>query len=174
MGDPMADKPTKLIKPDNLSRPAGAGGVIEINGEQFIIPAFTLRDLGTVENHLLAIRRRSIIRLAEDGYSESPADVRKEMRALAWREANDLTALGPDQCLAWMDTLEGMAFTTYLLVQKNYPGKFTLEQMNELVYQLAESGAEELASTLKQVAGVDQAGETTSSPPPVTGKTASQ
>jgi hypothetical protein len=157
-------------KPDNLSRPVGAGGVIELNGEKLIIPAFTLRDLGTVENHLLQVRRRSIIKLAEDAYADSPPDVRKEMRQQAWQEANKLTAIGPDECLKWMDTLEGVAFTTGLLVQKGHPGKFTYEQVKSFVYGLAESGAEELADTLKQVAGVDPAGETISSPPSETGK----
>lgn len=177
---------------DALARATAAGVPVEFDGQTLLLDPLRLQDIGTIEQHLLKGRPnlltqaaqagREINRLAREEIEEIPADdpkreekareIKEEaraqidsMQAKAVAEARKVNKATPEELGNFLDSPEGLGFCLWLVFNRRYPGKFTLERINEIVTDIGDEALANLMQARDQAAGVDHLGNSTGPTP---------
>ncbi len=155
---------------DGLGRAMGAGVPINFGGETLILDPLTLKDLGVIEQHLLRSRRTSLDvgrEQVQEIWADKalPAELKTELCKAAVQHAQDearkQNTVSREDIVRWLDSSEGLGFTLWLLINKRQPGKYSLEQVRDIVGKLDEDGVRELLKARDQASGIDELGNST-------------
>lgn len=162
---------------DGLSRAAGSGVPIRFNGEMLIIPAMTYRDIGTIEQYLLS-GRPSPIESAKQvmlGLGEMlDAETREKLIERAYQDGKKMNTVSEDEFNTFLNSRQGTAFIIWVLLDKQYPKRFKLEDIQEVIMQMVKADFEALKRAQEQAAGMDDLGNSTGPVPTVAGPEQSQ
>lgn len=113
---------------DGISRPIGAAIDIELDGETIVLEPLRLRDLGTIENHLRA-KLPNVIALAAEAAKDLPAAQAEAIMDRAFIEARKIHNIPPEEVMAWIRTIDGFAYSIWLVVDRVYPSRFPLDRI---------------------------------------------
>ena len=151
---------------DGLSRPSGSGVPITVEGKTLYLAPLVLSDLGEMENHLLAEKQKrnpfAELRKELAGTPDMPDGDREFLLTLAYQDhkRKNFVALGEMQ--DWMDSREGMIYSLWICLRKNYPEDFkTLEQAAEFFDRVTEDQFEQFKQLRDVAAGLDELGNST-------------
>jgi hypothetical protein len=152
-----------------------------IDGKTYLIGPFDLGDFGSVEAYLIRKRRKERLQLISDMRGDLPEDLWREEWEKAKVEAQTITKIDPKEIGGWdeigedgktvvthhdgwLDTREGLAYTLWLMLERKYPGEFTLETLQTKITEMALTEFEELKIARDQTAGLDEAGKNSTGP----------
>lgn len=150
---------------DGISRPAGSGVPVTIDGRDVILEAFRLEDFGVVENHMRA-KLPNLIEMAAkaasvEGVSESLAD---KIIDKAFAEARKIHSIPPGEVLEFLNTPEGLALGVWICLERSYPGQFTMSNTFKYIQDLAEKKTvefNELKRKRDMISGLGDEGNST-------------
>ena len=132
-----------------------------MGGRDYLVEPLQLGDLGTIQNHL-ALKHHDLLGAAGRAAIGLPPDVQKMMIGEAVREHRRTSEVTIDDCLAWAtNTLDGLAFTFWLLIEKKYPGALTADRMRALLVAMSLPELQQMSRKLATAGGVDQVGNST-------------
>ena len=160
---------------DGLNRAAGGGTTIIFKGETLILGPLTLEDFATIENHLLA-KRPNLLTLASKtaeelevaaraGDKEDPkyranlaAAIRRGEQIIdrAMARAERSAKVGPDEVGEWLDTRDGAAFTLWVMLGKTNPGRFKLDEIQEVLEHATPAEMEDVIRRRDQAANLPE------------------
>jgi len=149
---------------DGLSRASGAGATVDWNGKSYRVGSFGLEDWGAVEAHLIRLKRKQKMQVVIDLRDDLPADLWNEKYQEARREAELISAITPEEVMAWVDTREGACFTLHLLLDRQYPGEFKLSDMLSFIHKMKDTEFDSMLLARDQAAGLDTPGNSTGQP----------
>jgi hypothetical protein len=142
---------------NGLCRASGAPATITLGCEVLRLPPLTLEDLGTIEHHLIQVRRWEVLRTVHALRGALPADVWQSEWAAARERADKIRSLEEREVLAWLDSDAGFAFSLWLMLDKRYPGRFTPDGLFNLVSTLPPDELLRLRIARDQAAALDHA-----------------
>lgn len=145
---------------DGVARPSGAGVTITFGGETLILEALTLKDFGLIENHLLSQRQNPLL-VVRDVIGDLPPEMADKLLDKAYRDAKKMNEVAAEEVAEWIDTFNGMAFSLWLSLEKRYAGRFTLDNVLEIMEAISEEELEDLKNLRDQAAGLDELGNST-------------
>lgn len=145
---------------DGLARVAGGGVPIEFDGETLILPSLTLRDFATLEQHLLA-KRENPLDVVREKMAGLSLEVQKHLIDVAYADMRRNTTVSPEEVDAYMGTTEGLAFTIWLALSRGYPGRWTLEQIENKINDMDVKSVHKMLRARDQAAGIDELGNST-------------
>lgn len=145
-----------------LALPMGSDVTIKWQGDTYRLAPLTLRDFGTIEHELLKRKREQKLGITLALHGKIPDELFVQQLDKTREESEKLSVSDLD-VQGWMDAdREGVAFTLWLSLEKNYAGKFKLEEMTDvLVAQVSEEELMKLIAARDQVNGLDDAGKDT-------------
>lgn len=145
-----------------LALPMGSEGTIKWQGETYRLAPLALKDFGTIQIELLKRKRERKLNTVVSLCSKIPDHLFMEMLDKVRNECDGLT-INDHEVSRWMDgDREGICFTLWLSLEKNYPGKFKLDEMMAVMCdQISEEELLKLVATRDQVNGLDEAGKDT-------------
>jgi hypothetical protein len=169
---------------DGLARAVGAGVPITFDGIDMVLEPLTLKDFGVIEQYLLKEKRPNILTDAVRAAAAIPDDLPKSERErlsrqlleVAAHEASKFNRISADEVAAWLDTIEGVIFTVWLLLERRKPGEYSLADVAAKIEalggdktqgELSEQQAA-LRAARDQASGIDTMGNSTG---PVSKKT---
>ena len=134
---------------DGLGRAIGAGSAVALNGKTYLIEPLTLRDIGRIENRIVATRVYPIDTLLEMANKLSDPKVVEGQIELAVKELRkDRTAriVTVEEFDKWLVTGEGIVFSGWLCLRKNHSQFDTLEDALGL---FAKASSEEITAFVR-------------------------
>jgi hypothetical protein len=140
-----------------IARPSGGDATVMIRGRLRRLGAMTLRDWGTIENHLIQRRRRQILEPILDVFADMPAELWQEAWRAATNRADRIMAVPDEEVTEWINTQEGLAFTLWMLLEKRHPGLFEFEDLIDYVCRLPLGEVEFVRMARDQAATIDRA-----------------
>jgi len=156
---------------DGLARPSGAKMTFEMDGKTYILGPFTLSDFGTLENHVLRLKRKARLQMILDIRESMPDDLWQEEWEKAKADAARVTKVPEQEVVNFLDNKSGIAFTLFMMFEKNYPGEFTLRELEEKMMAMSDEAIEQLKMDRDQAINVDEASKNSTGPTfPVVGK----
>ncbi len=87
-------------------------------------------------------------------------------RALDAAKKNNTIA--QDEISGWIDSVAGLSFCLWLKLSQRYPGRFSLEDVSEIIGQYGEDQRAQLIKDRDQASGSDQLGNSTGPAPAAT------
>ena len=186
---------------DGLGRAIGAGVPVEFDGKTLIFEPMNYKDLGVVEQHMLAIQpsvkdlleearaqAREFIAMAAEERFKPPGDnvdverrefvsqnylaMAEKVMASALAAARKINFISRADVVAWIDSFEGLTFSYWLKFDQRYPGRFSLEKIQEIVQAMGETGFNKLCRVRDQASGFDELGNSTGPTSPQRAETA--
>lgn len=122
----------------------GASLPVNIDGEDVLLRPLELSDLGAVENELRTMRPNILKDATEAAQAIADASERAAFMDRAWKEARAAIVVTPEEVLRYItETLPGLALSTWLALDKHYPGRFTRKHVYDWLEQLAKENASE-------------------------------
>ena len=103
---------------DGLGRASGAPVVIQLGGSDYMMSALTLRDFGTIEQHLLTKRPNMLATVAE-AVKDMPPEMAKMLMDKAYDDMKKGNTIPATEVAEWVDTFEGMVFSVWLALKKS-------------------------------------------------------
>jgi len=85
----------------------------------------------------------------------------EKLMADARTEAMRKNKISPREVAAWIDTVEGLTFTLWMKLGKRYPGKYSLEQTQQIMQSMHDSDQDRLKKLRDQASGLDSLGNST-------------
>lgn len=156
---------------DDLSRAAGGGVPIKFKGEDIILPPITMETVATVKQHLLRQRKPAQVVLREHiealGDLATPELIEK-MVADSMKAGRELNIVTDAELAQYIDTVDGVGMTLWVAFEEKYPGRFTKQEVMEVITQMAEKKPEEykdLVDARDQAAAWDERGNSTGPTP---------
>lgn len=145
---------------DGLGKAVGSGVPIVFNGEHLILEPMTLRDYGLIEQHIIQKRVNPVekVRPMLDGLSD---EAQKHLLSLAYADLKGSTTATLEESTAFIDSIEGVAFTLWILLNKSMPGKYTLPAVQEIVNAMTPEELSKVMNARDQAAGTDELGNST-------------
>ena len=142
---------------DGLAKPAGSGIPIKFNGEDLVLDALGIEDLGVIENHLLS-KRKNPLDVAKQAFPGLPPELAEKLLERAYTDALKVAVVTTQEVFEYIDTLEGMRYTIWLALEKRYPGRFSLDKIGAVLDQMDDEALEELKNKRAISSGLDQLG----------------
>jgi len=157
-----------------ISGPAAGQAEITLDGQTYLIGPITLRDFATVEKHLVRQKRKQRQQMTLDLRDDMPPDLWQKEWEVARREAAAITRVDPEEVagtppkfdddgnmidpgnIGWIDTVEGMGYTLWLMFERSNPGKFTLEELIDKLNQMDDSILDDIKESRDQAGTLDQ------------------
>jgi len=140
---------------NGLCRAIGADGVITLDGRLYRLPPMTLGDFGTVEAYLLEQRRWERLRPLLAVRNQLPEDDWEDAK----QEALSLKSIAEEDVFAWIATDAGLAFTLWLLLEKCYPERFTVDGLMMTLDRMTPEDRLRLVLARNQAATIDAAAD---------------
>ena len=136
---------------DGLCNVTGAGETFTANGVKYRLSVPTKLDYGELERAVVARRSNPLRELAQ-----CLGDFSADDKILALRAASDSIAERPSRASqtevgAFSNTLDGLAYTLYLMLRRNHPEIDSPEKASELIKGLDEATSDELLQVLKRL-----------------------
>lgn len=142
---------------DGLARVAGGGVPIEFAGELIVLQPMNLRDLATVEQHLLN-RRKNPMEMVKEMIPGLSVEVQKHLLELAYHDMKNSTTVPAEEVTRFLETVEGVAFSLWLVLERSHPGKFTFEKVHEIVKDMTPDQLNSTINAKSQADGTDLLG----------------
>lgn len=153
---------------DDLGRAAGSGVPFKFNGEDLVFPPITMEILGELRQWLLTQRKSPQAVLAEHleslGDKLTPELVEKMVES-SMAAARKLAIVSDEEFAAYIDTLDGLAMSIWLALDRRYPKRFTKDDVVQIVKNMDRQGQEKLFRVRDQAAGMDELGNSTGRTP---------
>jgi len=142
---------------DSLGTATGAGVSVPFGGKTYFLSAPTLKDIGAIENHMIAERRRDRIKLVTDRWGEFPSEeeARRQLDR-AYDDAASITSVSPEDIQRFMASNEGAAFTYWILMCRTIDPGITLEDVWDSMQEMEDEVVREMQNRISQASGVDQ------------------
>ena len=141
---------------DGLGRAAGSPVVVRLGGRDYKMAALTLRDFGTIEQHLLA-RRPNILKVVAESCADLPPETAKVMMEKAYDDMKKGNTIPATEIAEWVDTFEGMVFSIWLSLQKEH-AELSLDDVMTLMSAMSEEEVEGLKGLRDIASGLDEVG----------------
>lgn len=145
---------------DGLARVAGGGVPIEFDGQMIVLEPLTMKDFATIEQHLLS-KRQNPLDMVKSRLEGLEPEVQKHLLELAYQDSKRMTTISPAEVGGFMDTVDGLAFTIWLCVQRSHPGRWTLENVENYVKSQSVLGIQNMLRARDQASGLDELGNST-------------
>lgn len=145
---------------EGLGRAAGSGVPINFRGETIILPPLDLEDLGTIEQHLLRTRPDPLQRV-QAVIKDLPENLARELVEKAYEDGKKLNTISAAEVGDYLDSINGLAFSVWLALQKRYGDKFSHKNVYNVLNQLTAEELEELRRARDQASGLDDRGNST-------------
>ena len=133
---------------------------IDIDGETFELRKLGVRDLLSAKDEVIRTVRREKLKAIADLRDALPADLWQAEWDRAKAEAFAMTTVEMAVVKQWLDTFDGMAFALHMAIQSKYPGRFTVTELRDKLYGIADAAREALYA----VTANESQGEVTSEP----------
>lgn len=135
---------------DGIGEAIGAGFTITLDGKKLMLGMPTLEDYGFINNEVKLRKRKAHVDLVAQMYSYVSEGVMpiEEWRRLmndARAEANQITSVTDEEMDEWVQTVEGMPYLFWLMINRKNPGLYTYETL------LASIGKSENAGVLAEL-----------------------
>jgi len=147
---------------EGLARAAGSPVPVRFRGEMILIPPFTYKDIGTVENYILSKRRNplDVMRemLADKTLSEA---MQEKVVAEAYKDAKAAATVTAEEYGRFAGSRAGVTFILWMLINKQYPGRFTLDQVETILDEMQPEDAAALKRATEMASGTDELGNST-------------
>ena len=127
-----------------------ANDTLTINGEEYEIGQTTAADFARVQEHCLTRQRIAKVQLAAKLFDVLPAEVAERQLDKARHEAERLTVPDALASIAWLRSEEGAIFVLYAMLDRQYPGRLTLDEVRQAVYDDANEGFQEAMRKAKE------------------------
>ena len=141
---------------DGLGRAGASPVVIRLGGKDYLMHPLTLRDFGTVEQHLLS-QRPNILKEVAEASAGLPPEQAKMLLDRAYEDMKKGNTIPATEVAECVDTFEGMVFTVWLSLQKEQKD-ITLDEVMELLSSMSEEEMENLKNQRDVASGLDAAG----------------
>jgi len=142
---------------DGIAGPTGAGVPVEFGGETLILDPLTLKDFGLIERHLLR-RRKNPLEVVREAVKDLPPDLAEKLLERAYEDAKKESVIPASEVVEFLDSLEGVAFSYWIMFEKRYPGKFSIDQCLDIMQGLSEEELEERKRARDEASGLDVRG----------------
>lgn len=134
---------------DGLGRAIGAGSSVTLAGKTYLIEPLTLKDIGRIENRIVASREYPLDDLLEMANSLTDTE---PVESLIKQAVNDMRKdrvsriVTVQQFNEWLATTEGVVYTGWLCLRPNHPEFSVLESVLAL---FAEAGQQEIKDFIR-------------------------
>ena len=145
---------------DGISGPAAGQVALHFFGRDYLIGPVTLADFGTVERYLLAHNRRDVLHGIVTACGPLPASLLREQWERARGRLADVLAVPERELLAWLNTVDGVTFLLWLLLDRTDPGARTIAAVRREFNSLPESSQTEVIDAVIAAASLDLVGKT--------------
>lgn len=157
---------------DDLGRAAGSGVPFRFNGEDLVFPPITLEILGELRQWLLSQRKSAQDVLAEHierlqqtlGDRLTPELIEKMVES-SMAAGRKLAIITDEEFAAYIDTVDGLAMSVWLALDRRYPKRFTKEDVVKIVGGMNRDEQQRLFRVRDQAAGMDDLGNSTGRTP---------
>ena len=144
---------------DGMGRAAGSPVVMKLGGKDYKMSALTLRDFGTIEQHLLR-KRPNVLKVVGEAVKDLPAEHAKLLLDKAYEDMKRGNTIPATEVAEWVDTFEGMVFSVWLAISKNHP-ELALDDVMDIMSSMTEEEMEELKELRDVASGLDESGNST-------------
>jgi hypothetical protein len=150
---------------DGLSRAAGAGTEIELNGKNYQFSPLQFSDIGVIENNLLKERPNPLIKVAE-AREHLPEDLFRELLNVAYQDVRQTNRITEQEFNDYIGSREGQVYVLWLSLKHCNP-EMTLEFVQEAIQKMSAEKFNSLQRTISIGTGVDELGNSTGDQPDV-------
>lgn len=141
---------------DGLGRAAGSPVVIRLAGKDYKMSPLTLRDFGTIEQHLLT-KRPNILKEVAAACSDLPEDIAKQLMDRAYEDAKKGNTIPAAEVAEWVDSFDGMCFSIWLSLSKEHKD-ITQDEVMQLLSIMGPEELEQMKNMRDVASGVDELG----------------
>lgn len=152
---------------NGMARASGAPVPIKFAGKSLLLDPLTIKDLGTIEQLMLdklpdplELVMPAIDKLKKQGHN----DLAEKLIERAYNDAMKANKIPDKEVAAFIDTIEGMAYTFWICFGKRYGTEYSLEYILEHMQNLAEDNMEllkKLKDQRDQASTLDELGNST-------------
>lgn len=148
---------------DGLARVAGGGVPIRFDGEDVVLEPLVLKDLATIEQHLLAKRKNPLQMVQENlgNMQELDVEVQKHIIDRAYDDLKRQTTVSAQEVSEFIETTEGLAFTLWLCFGRSHPGRWKLDYIKEKIETMSMPDVMVMLRARDQASGLDEMGNST-------------
>lgn len=140
---------------DGLCNVTGAPETITIDGTEYRLTVPTKLDYGELEREVVARRSNPFKELAQCLGDFSAEDRQNALRAASDSIAGRPSRASQEEVGAFTGTLDGIAYTLYLMLRRNHKEIDTAGKASKLLTSLDEATAENLLLILKRLNDVE-------------------
>lgn len=144
----------------DLPRAAGSGVPVEFRGETVLLAPLTIRDIGTIKQHLLK-QWVNPIELILPAVKELPEALAREMLFRAYDDARKLDKVSDEDTDDFMLSIEGVAYQLWLSLRHNYQDKYSLEDVWDGLDQMSPEDLKAMRADIAQASAMDELGNST-------------
>lgn len=145
---------------DGLARAAGGGVPIFFDGQTILLQPLTLKDFAAVEQYLLS-KRQNPLDMVKSKLAGLDIETQKYLLELAYEDAKRQTTISASEAGEFIDSVDGLAFTLWLVLERSHQGRWTLERVNEIVKSMTPTEIQEMLRLRDQASGLDDLGNST-------------
>lgn len=142
-----------------LNRPSGAGVTVKLGGRTLILRPLGLKDLGLIESEILA-KRPNPLRVVAELKDELSQDEYDRLMTKAYEDAIQAGKATDKEITTYMDSPEGVAFSTWLSVIKE-DDTITLEWIEKILFTFDEKQLDDIQGMVEKASGLDELGNST-------------
>lgn len=162
---------------DGVSRPSGAAVPLTVKegpwAGTWLLGGMELADYGTVEQELLRRRKSPLDAIADQLEKVKSPRIQQMLVRMAYndmRKDKDSNKVPVQDVYDWLDSVEGLIFTTWLCLKKNHP-QVTIQDAEGIMNAI---GRQELLRLRDQASGTDVRGNSTGPNQEETGPTSAE
>ena len=124
-----------------------------------MLKPLTLRDFGTIEQHLLS-KRPNVLKQVAEAAKDLPDSMAKALIDRAYDDMKAGNTVSSQEVAAYMDTFDGIAFTIWISLRKD-DDTVTLDEVTESLHAMNEADVSSIAADRDFVSGLDERGNST-------------
>ncbi|MHC4406551.1 MAG: hypothetical protein ACYTG0_43555 [Planctomycetota bacterium] len=144
----------------DLPRAAASGVPVNFKGETVLVAPLTIRDLGTIKQHLLK-GWVNPIGLVLPVVKDLPESLAREMLTRAYDDARNPEKVSDADVDQFMSSIEGVAYQLWLSLRHNYQDKYSLEDVWDGLDGMSPEDLEAMRAAASQASGMDDLGNST-------------
>lgn len=144
----------------DLPRAAGSGVPVKFRGETVLIAPLTIRDIGSIKQHLLT-KWVNPIDVVLPAVKELPEALAREMLTRAYDDARRMEKVSDEDTDRFMASIEGVAYQLWLSLRHNYGDKYSLEDIWDGLDEMSPEDLAAMQAAASQASGMDELGNST-------------
>ena len=142
---------------EGLARVTSAGVPIEFDGETVLLPPLSLQDYGVIEQHILS-KRPNPLKAVKEVLEGLDVEVQKHLLELAYQDMKSGSTATAAELVRFTNSTDGISMVLWLGFRKTQPGRWTLDQIQEIIGKLDASEVQKYIEASGQASGTDELG----------------